>query len=172
MLGSSERENASFIATWTDYDLDGDLDIYLIRDCGFDGSGAMSLWRNDGGTNGVTNWTFTEVVASVNGNWCQNGMGVAVGDYDRNGYQDLFYTDNGSVATGSDPSRAGTILLANSATGYTDMTDAASVSSLNFSWGANFFDYNLDGYLDLFMAGGALNDAIQFDRVPTMGKQR
>jgi len=159
MLGSSERENASFISTWTDYDLDGDLDIYLIRDCGFDGSGAMSLWRNDGGTDGVTNWTFTEVVASVNGNWCQNGMGVAVGDYDRNGYQDLFYTDNGSVATGSDPSRAGTILLANSATGYTDMTDAASVSSLNFSWGANFFDYNLDGYLDLFMAGGALNDA-------------
>ena len=159
MLGSDERENASFISAWTDYDLDGDLDIYLIRDCGFDGSGAMSLWRNDGGTNGVSDWTFTEVVSTVNGNWCQNGMGVAVGDYDRNGYQDLFYTDNGSVASGTDPSRAGTLLLANSATGYSDMTDAASVSSLNFSWGANFFDYNLDGYLDLFMAAGALNDA-------------
>ena len=158
MLGSSEREDASFIGAWTDFDNDGDLDIYLIRDCGFDGSGAMSLWRNDGGTNGVSNWTFTEVVSSVNGNWCQNGMGVAVGDYDRNGYIDLFYTDNGSAPGGTDPNRAGTILLANSATGYTDMTDVAGVSSLNFSWGANFFDYNLDGYLDLFMAGGALND--------------
>ena len=158
MLGTSTRENASFIAAWTDFDNDGDLDIYLIRDCGFDGSGDMDLWRNDGGTNGVTDWTFTEVASTVNGDWCQNGMGVAVGDYDRNGYMDLFYTDNG-VTGGDAPNRAGTVLLANSATGFTDMTDVAGVSTTNFSWGANFFDYNLDGYLDLFMAAGAVNDA-------------
>ena len=159
MLGVSERENASFISAWTDFDNDGDLDIYLIRDCGFDGSGAMDLWRNDGGTDGVTDWTFTEVASTVNGNWCQNGMGVAVGDYDRNGFMDLFYTDNGAAPGGVDPNRAGTILLANSATGFTDETDAAGVNTLNFSWGANFFDYNLDGFLDLFMAAGAVNDA-------------
>ena len=162
LLGSDDREDASFIATWTDHDNDGDLDIYLIRDCGFDGAGAMSLWRNDGGTDGVSDWSFTEIASSVNGNWCQNGMGVAVGDYDRNGYMDLFYTDNGAAPGGVDPNRAGSVLLANSASGYTDQTDAAGVSSLNFSWGANFFDYNLDGYLDLFMAAGALNDPSNF----------
>ena len=159
MLGATERENASFIGAWTDFDNDGDLDIYLIRDCGFDGSGEMDLWRNDGGTNGVTDWTFTEVASTVNGNWCQNGMGVAVGDYDRNGYMDLFYTDNGVAPGGVGLERAGSILLANSATGFTDMTDIAGVSSTNFSWGANFFDYNLDGYLDIFMAAGSVNDA-------------
>jgi|GEM_PF-601198 len=159
MLGASDRENASFIGAWTDFDNDGDLDIYLIRDCGFDGSGAMDLWRNDGGTDGVTDWTFTQMASSVNGNWCQNGMGVAVGDYDRNGYMDLFYTDNGAAPGGTDPNRAGTVLLANSATGFTDMTDVAGVASTNFSWGANFFDFNNDGYLDIFMAAGSVNDA-------------
>ena len=159
MLGASDRENASFIGAWTDFDNDGDLDIYLIRDCGFDGSGAMDLWRNDGGTDGVTDWTFTQMASSVNGNWCQNGMGVAVGDYDRNGYMDLFYTDNGTAPGGTDPNRAGTVLLANSATGFTDMTDVAGVASTNFSWGANFFDFNNDGYLDIFMAAGSVNDA-------------
>ena len=159
MLGATEREDASFIGAWTDMDNDGDLDIYLIRDCGFDGSGPQSVWRNDGGTNGVTDWTFTEVSVAVNGSWCQNGMGVAVADYDRNGYMDLFYTDNGVSPGGTDPERAGTILLANSALGFTDMTDAAGVATTNFSWGANFFDYDLDGYLDLFMAAGSVNDA-------------
>ncbi|MEZ4700752.1 MAG: FG-GAP-like repeat-containing protein [Rhodothermales bacterium] len=157
LLGSSTRENASFIAAWTDFDQDGDLDIYLIRDCGFDGSGPMNLWRNDGGTNGVSNWTFTEVSASTGSNFCQNGMGVAVGDYNRNGTMDLFYTDNGSAGSSGFPERAGTVLLKNNGGSFSDGTDAAGVSSLNFSWGANFFDYDLDGWLDLFMAGGSLN---------------
>ena len=159
MLGSN-RENASFIGGWSDYDRDGDLDIYLIRDCGFDGAGPMELYRNDGGTNGVTDWTFTEVAASADANYCQNGMGIAIGDYDRNGYMDFYFTDNGSDSGSSFPERAGTVLLANDGDGtFSDATDTFGVSSLNFSWGANFFDYNLDGWQDLYMAGGALNDA-------------
>jgi len=157
LLGSTTRENASFIGAWTDFDQDGDLDIYLIRDCGFDGAGPMSLWRNDGGTNGVSNWTFTEVSAATGSNFCQNGMGVAVGDYNRNGTMDLFFTDNGSAGGSGFPERAGTVLLKNTAGSFSDATVEAGVSSLAFSWGANFLDYDLDGWQDLFMAGGSLN---------------
>ena len=157
LLGD-DREKASFIGSWTDYDNDGDLDIYLIKDCPFDAAGPMRLWRNDGGTNGVTDWTFTEVSGSVNAEWCQNGMGIAVGDYDRNGFMDYYYTDNGSTPGSVHPERAGTILLKNNGGSFSDETDAAGVASTNFSWGANFFDYDLDGWQDLYMAGGSLNN--------------
>ena len=154
MLLGVDREGMSFIGAWTDYDLDGDLDLYLIKDCPFSGTGPMRLWRNDGGTNGATDWTFTEVSAAANADWCQNGMGIAVGDYDRDGDQDFFFTDDGNNGDGS-PTRAGTILLKNDGDGtFSDGTNAAGVSSELFSWGANFFDYDLDGRQDLYMAAG------------------
>ncbi|MFK7847686.1 MAG: VCBS repeat-containing protein, partial [Rhodothermales bacterium] len=157
MLGD-DREKASFMGSWTDYDNDGDLDIYMIADCPFDAQAPMRLWRNDGGTDGVTDWTFTDVAGSANANWCQNGMGLAVGDYDRDGFQDYFYTDNGNLSGAGGLERAGTLLLNNNGSTFSDATDAAGVSSNNFSWGANFFDYDLDGWEDLFMAAGSLND--------------
>ena len=154
LLGVTDREGMSFIGAWNDFDRDGDLDIYLIKDCPFSDTSPMKLWRNDGGTDGLTDWTFTEVSASANADYCQNGMGVAVGDYDRDGDMDYFYTDNGSSGD-INPTRAGTILLANDGDGtFTDATNAANVSSTLFSWGANFLDYDLDGWLDLYMAAG------------------
>ena len=79
------REGHSFIGSFTDYDNDGDLDIFKINDCPFDGSSQFRLFRNDGGTDAVSDWTFTEDSANMNADWCQNGMGIAVGDYDRDG---------------------------------------------------------------------------------------
>ena len=160
-----DREKASFIGSWTDYDNDGDLDIYMIADCPFDAQAPMRLWRNDGGTNGVTDWTFTNVADVANANWCQNGMGIAVGDYDKDGFQDYFYTDNGNLSGSGGLERQGTILLNNNGSTMSDATDAANVSSFNFSWGANFFDYDLDGWEDLFMAAGSLNN---FDPVESV----
>ena len=97
------REGHSFIGAWNDYDNDGDLDIYKINDCPFDGTDTMRLWRNDGGTDGVSDWTFTQVAEATQSDWCQNGMGIAVGDYDRDGDLDYYYSDNG--ADGSVPDR-------------------------------------------------------------------
>ena len=161
MLLGSDRIGRSFIAGWFDYDNDGDADVLTIRDCPFgQNSGPMRLYRNDGGTNGTSDWTFTQVAESANVDWCQNGMGLATGDYNRDGHLDVFFTDNGN---GTDeypgsPERGGTVLLKNDGDGtFTDATDEANVSSTNFSWGANFFDYDLDGWQDLYMVGGALN---------------
>jgi hypothetical protein len=80
-----------FIASWTDYDADGDLDIFLINDCPF-GPVGTKLFRNDGGSDPLA-WNFTEVSASVGAADCRNGMGIAVGDYNRDSWFDYFYTN-------------------------------------------------------------------------------
>ncbi len=159
------REGHSFIGSWTDFDNDGDLDIYKINDCPFDDTDTMRLWRNDGGTNGVTDWTFTQVAETMQADWCQNGMGIAVGDYDRDGDFDYYYSDNGS--DGSVPpgekGRAGTVLLRNDGATFSEVTTSAGVHSAAWSWGANFFDYDLDGWQDLYLAGGEMNNAVSVE---------
>ncbi|MEM8486623.1 MAG: FG-GAP-like repeat-containing protein [Bacteroidota bacterium] len=164
MLGG-DRVGHSFIGAWTDYDNDGDLDLYKINDCPFESTDTMRLWRNDGGTDGVTDWTFTQVAESVSADWCQNGMGIAVGDYDRDGDMDFFYSDNG--ADGSVPpgekGRAGTVLLRNDNGVFAEVTTAAGVHSAAWSWGANFFDYDLDGWQDLYLAAGEVNNDVDVE---------
>ena len=159
MLLGTNREGMSFIGGWTDFDSDGDLDIFVINDCPFDSTSPEQMYRNDGGTNGTTDWTFTEVSATTNTDWCQNGMGLAVGDYDRDGDFDYFFSDNGNDGTvpAEQQSRPGTMLLRNDNGIFADATVFAGVSSLAWSWGANFFDYDLDGYQDLYLAAGSMN---------------
>ena len=166
LLGTS-REGHSFIGSWTDYDNDGDLDLFKIHDCPFEDTLPFRFWRNDGGTDGVSDWTFTQVSETIGTDWCQNGMGIAVGDYDRDGDFDYFVSDNGSNGT-VPPGQTGiegTILLRNDGGNFTDATNSAGVSSREWSWGANFFDYDLDGWQDLYLAAGAMNT---FDPVPSV----
>src|SRR5437588_4860817 len=69
------------------------------------------------------------------------GMGVAVGDYDNDGYPDLFVTSYGK-----------NILYHNNGDGtFTDVTDRAGVAGGGWSVSAGFFDYDNDGHLDLFV---------------------
>ena len=152
LLGGDDNLGGyGFVATWTDYDNDGDLDILLINDCPF-GPVGTKLFRNDGGSDPLA-WTFTEVSASVGAADCRNGMGIAVGDYDRDGWMDYFYTNIGSP-----------LLLHNNGGTFTDVTAAAGLDdgvvpatgNDRVTWGAIFFDYDLDGFLDLAVAAGSL----------------
>jgi enediyne biosynthesis protein E4 len=88
--------------------------------------------------------SFTDVTESAglanvgNGNY---GMGVAVGDYDNDGFPDLFVTNYGK-----------NILYHNNGNGtFTDVTAKAGVEGGGWSVSAGFFDYNNDGLLDLFV---------------------
>jgi enediyne biosynthesis protein E4 len=126
-----------------DYDNDGWLDIYLVNGSTYDAmSGKASpphaaLFHNN------HDGTFTDVAQQAgvtNDRW---GFGVAVGDYDNDGWPDLYVTNYGKNR-----------LYHNNHDGtFTDVTEKAGVSLGNWSTGATFGDYDGDGRLDLFVPG-------------------
>jgi len=132
-----------------DYDNDGDLDVFLVQG-GALGPGAAGgpatsrLFRNDltVGADGKRTLHFTDVTESAHAGVRGYGMGVTVGDYDNDGFLDLFVTGFGSDA-----------LLHNNGNGtFTDVTKEAGVSDAQWTTSAAFADYDRDGHLDLFVA--------------------
>jgi len=123
-----------------DYDNDGWMDIYLVNSgkCDFYEPPRPlrnALYRNN------RDGTFTDVTvkAGVPGN--AYGMGVAVGDYDGDGFPDLYVTQ---YAQG--------ILYHNNGDGtFTDVTAKVGVATPGWSTSAVWFDYDNDGRLDLFV---------------------
>jgi hypothetical protein len=127
-------------AGWIDYDNDGFQDLYFVN--GAPGAGNV-LYRNNG------NGTFVDVTAQarVDGSGAGKGAyktGVAVGDYDNNGYLDLFVTSFGPD-----------ILYKNNGDGtFSDVTAAAGVAGGPAEWSTStgFLDFDRDGDLDLYVA--------------------
>ena len=114
-----------------DYDNDGNLDLYLVN------SAAPSVFfRNKG------DGTFTDVTESAKvDNQGSYGHGVACGDYDNDGYVDLYVTNFGANR-----------LYRNNGDGtFADVTVQAGVGDPHWSSSATFFDYDSDGYLDLYV---------------------
>ena len=124
-----------------DYDNDGDLDLYLINSLTVDlvkskGKTKSELYRNDG------NGKFTDVSVKAGVSDIGWGMGVAIGDYNNDGFEDVYVTCLG-------PNH----LLKNNGNGtFTEVTDKAGVSDPRWSTGASFVDYDRDGDLDLFVS--------------------
>jgi hypothetical protein len=124
-----------------DYNGDGLLDIYLIcytqapqSDRSFKLKDA--LYRNNG------DGTFTDVTDSAGISNSMRGMGMTVGDYDNDGWPDLYIT-------GYSESK----LYHNNGNGtFTDVTARAGVADKWWGASAAFFDYDNDGYLDLFVS--------------------
>jgi enediyne biosynthesis protein E4 len=126
-----------------DYDNDGWLDIFLVNGSrleGFPAGQAPSshLFKNN------RDGTFTDVTAQaglLHSGW---GQGVCIGDYDNDGYEDLFVTYFGK-----------NVLYHNNGNGaFTDVTEKAGVGGSSKRWntGCAFVDYDRDGHLDLFVA--------------------
>ena len=139
-----------------DYDNDGDLDIFFVNSLTVDlvkskGKTRSALYRNDG------DGKFTDVSAKAGLSDIGWGMGVAVGDYNNDGFEDLYVTCLGSNH-----------LFKNNGDGtFTDVTRRAGVDDPRWSTGASFFDYDNDGHLDLFVS-----NYVDFDinNLPEFGK--
>jgi enediyne biosynthesis protein E4 len=126
-----------------DYDGDGWQDILLVNGCDWPGhvhpggsSSALRLYRNN------RNGAFTEVTRAAGLEAAMYGMGVAIGDYDNDGFPDILLTSVGQNR-----------LFHNSGKGYfTDVTEKAGLGGRQgFSTSALWFDYDRDGFLDLFV---------------------
>jgi len=123
-----------------DYNGDGLLDIYLVcysQNPQPDGNSILRdvLYRNNG------DGTFTDVTESAGISNSMRGMGLAVGDYNNDGWPDIYITGFGASK-----------LYRNNGNGkFTDVTDRAGVN--NDLWGSSaaFFDYDSDGFLDLYV---------------------
>ena len=123
-----------------DYDRDGWQDILLINGADWPGHKknrtTLRLYHNNG------NGTFTDVTAQAGLNVELYGMGVAVGDYNNDGYPDILITCVGQNR-----------LFRNTGKGtFVDVTNAAGLGKREgFSTSALWFDYDRDGLLDLFV---------------------
>jgi hypothetical protein len=124
-----------------DYDNDGWVDLLILSGSRLDGSAPDAtnrLYRNN------RDGTFTEVTAEaglVRHGWA---MGVTVGDYNNDGYEDLFITYWGQ-----------SVLYRNNGNGtFTDVTKEAGLVAAAQEWGSGctWVDYDRDGHLDLFVA--------------------
>lgn len=123
-----------------DYDNDGWMDIYLVNSgqCDFFNPSPPlrnALYRNN------RDGTFTDVTEKARVAGGGYGQGVAVGDYDGDGFPDLYVTQYGK-----------SILYHNNGDGtFTDVTEKAGVAAPGWSSSAVWFDYDNDGRLDLFV---------------------
>ena len=124
-----------------DYDNDGWPDIFLVNGMDWPGHGQKrstpKLYHNN------HDGTFTDVTHKAGLDVEMYGMGVAVGDYDNDGYDDLFVTAYGQNR-----------LFHNNGNGtFTDVTQKAGLQGpKEFSTSAAWVDYDKDGHLDLIVA--------------------
>jgi hypothetical protein len=136
---------AALEAVWTDFDRDRDLDLYVSNDRGtYPGFPANLLYRNDGGT-------FVEIGDVANADARLFSMGLACGDLDGNGYVDFFCTN---TTDGAPPLLGAFPLLLGSKKGtFVEAQEQYGVAhpTLDWGWGAMFFDWNNDGRLDLYV---------------------
>jgi len=137
-------------AAWFDYDRDGDLDLYFVNGSNVVTTSVVSgttkvvttvspsdaLYRNNG------DGTFTDVTSEAGVGDGRYGFGCCVGDYDNDGFPDVYVTHFGP-----------NVLYHNNGDGtFSDVTAQAGVGDERWGTSAAFADYDNDGDLDLFVA--------------------
>ena len=157
----------SFASSWNDYDRDGWPDLYVVNDFG-----RKVLYRNN------RNGTFTEVSAAAGVEDPGEGMSMTWFDYDNDGYDDI-YSVNMWEAAGRRVTRqaefmphapetvrhlfwldaAGNSLLHNEGQGgkFRNVTDGSGTSVGGWNWGSDAWDFDHDGFADLYIANGFIS---------------
>lgn len=161
------NERFSLAASWEDFDNDGDQDLYVANDFG-----RNCLYRNDLIPGG--NPSFMNIAPEFSAEDQASGMSVSWGDFNRDGWMDLYIANMWSSAGQriipqsnfnpgiSEETRGAyyrfalgnTLLKNHEATVLEDVTDSANVSLGRWAWSSPFIDINNDGWEDIFVANG------------------
>jgi tetratricopeptide (TPR) repeat protein len=156
----------SFCCGWSDYNHDGWPDLYVVNDFG-----RKNLYRNNG------DGTFTDVAAQAGVEDVGAGMGVCWLDYDNDGVEDLYVADMWSAAgkrvstqevfqkDAPEDLRAlyrkhamGNSLFRNKGDGaFQEATASAGVEMGRWSWSSDAWDFDHDGFPDLYIANGMIS---------------
>ncbi|MBV9267538.1 MAG: VCBS repeat-containing protein, partial [Acidobacteriaceae bacterium] len=162
----------SFCCAWTDSNGDGWPDLYVVNDFG-----RKNLYRNNG------DGTFTDVAAEAGVEDVGAGMSVCSFDYDNDGAEDLYVADMWTAAgeriTGQAIFRKnssasvrelyrkhamGNSLFRNAGKGrFADKTSAANVGMGRWSWSSDAWDFDHDGFSDLYVTNGMISGPIRED---------
>ena len=167
-----EQDNTrfSFAASWEDYDQDGDLDLYLANDFG-----RNCLYQNQGATNGKLPF-FVNIAGPLGVEDSAAGMSTNWGDFNRDGWMDLYvsnmFSSAGSRITSQQRflkeldrdeetrgtfrrmARGNTLFAANGRGGFSDVSTQTNTTMARWCWGSTFADLNNDGWLDILGANG------------------
>ena len=135
--------------TFADYDADGDPDLYVAND-----ADANFLYNNDGNGRFQEQSQFSGVALSEHG-MVENGMGVAFGDYDNDTWLDLVVTNF--------QHQTNTLYHSDAGEFFTDQTYSSGTGDISLpylAWGVNFFDFDHDGFQDIFIANGHIHNNV------------
>ena len=150
---SIHKNGNSLTSTFSDYDTDGDVDLFVVNDFGAYVL-PNELYRNEYPVN-----DFLDVSVPSGADIALFGMGIAVGDYDGDLDMDYYITNIGK-----------NVLLENDGFGsFSDNTEEAGVGDssssfgLTVGWGTGFFDYDNDADLDLYLVNGHINAVPEYD---------
>ena len=147
--------------TFGDYDADGDVDLYVAND-----ADANFFYTNDGSGRFQEQSQFVGVALSEHG-LVENGMGVAFGDYDNDTWLDIVVTNF--------QHQTNTVYQSDGGEFFTDRTYASGTGDKSLpylAWGVNFFDFDHDGFQDIFVANGHIHDNVQLVDTSTTYGQR
>jgi tetratricopeptide (TPR) repeat protein len=162
----------SFCCGWSDYNRDGWPDLYVVNDFG-----RKNLYRNNG------DGTFTDVAAQVGVEDVGAGMGISWFDYDNDGVEDLYVADMWTAAgeristqppfqrSAPEKVRAlyrkhamgNSLFHRDSHGGFADVTRSAGVGMGRWAWSTDAWDFDHDGFADLYIANGMLSGPLRED---------
>ena len=166
----------SFCCGWNDYNRDGWPDLYVVNDFG-----RKNLYRNNG------DGTFTDVAAQAGVEDIGAGMSVCWFDYDNDGTEDLYVADMWSAAgerissqeifKKDAPQEVRTLYrkhamgnslfrnagLTTSGSGFEDRTSSAGVGMGRWAWSSDVFDFDHDGFPDLYITNGMVSGTSRQD---------
>ncbi|MEO1517112.1 MAG: FG-GAP-like repeat-containing protein [Bacteroidota bacterium] len=142
-------------AAFFDYDNDGDEDLYIT-------TGTIKqdfIYANNG------DGTFTKVLDDLGLRITRgyNTVAVTTGDIDNDGDRDLFVTTWEYYPGGGDEPIARNLLFVNNGGTFTEIGETAGITHAAFGLGALFFDYNQDGFLDIYVMNHIESPSFTYD---------